>query len=172
MSINYRLCPSYQYENYNTFISAMEDVATAIDWIKANKELYRIDPDHITVGGHSAGAVLSLALGYDEYYVYQDLMAIISLSGTANSLDVTSDSPPCILIHGTKDQTIIYSESEIIANVLEENEIYYKLYSIEADHILDLYIDEVEDVITKHLYYILTGDKIDIPIRKTTLSEE
>jgi acetyl esterase len=52
-SINYRLAPAHPYP------AAVEDVETAIRWVKAHAAEYRIDPDRIAISGESAGAHLA-----------------------------------------------------------------------------------------------------------------
>ena len=51
-SINYRLSPEFRYP------AAVEDVETAIRWLKAHAAEYRIDPRRIALSGESAGGHL------------------------------------------------------------------------------------------------------------------
>lgn len=51
-SINYRLAPKYPYP------ACIEDVETAIRWVKANAQKYNIDPARIAISGESAGGHL------------------------------------------------------------------------------------------------------------------
>ncbi len=51
-SINYRLTPDFRYP------AAVEDVETAIRWLKAHAAEYRIDPRRIALSGESAGGHL------------------------------------------------------------------------------------------------------------------
>lgn len=51
-SINYRLTPEFRYP------AAVEDVETAIRWLKAHAAEYRIDPRRIALSGESAGGHL------------------------------------------------------------------------------------------------------------------
>jgi acetyl esterase len=51
-SIDYRLAPSVH------FPEAMEDVNTAIRWVKANAAAYHVDPSKIALIGESAGGLL------------------------------------------------------------------------------------------------------------------
>ncbi len=46
------------------FYRAMQDGKAAVRYFRANASLYRIDPDNIFVGGHSAGAFTALGVGY------------------------------------------------------------------------------------------------------------
>jgi acetyl esterase/lipase len=51
-SINYRLAPKHQYP------ANIEDVETAIRWVKANAAKYHVDPQRIVLSGESAGGHL------------------------------------------------------------------------------------------------------------------
>ncbi len=52
LSINYRLAPKHRYP------ACVEDVETAIRWVKANAAKYRLDPRRIALSGESAGGHL------------------------------------------------------------------------------------------------------------------
>jgi alpha-L-fucosidase 2 len=51
-SINYRLAPKHKYP------ACIEDVETAIRWVKAHAKEYRLDPKRIALSGESAGGHL------------------------------------------------------------------------------------------------------------------
>jgi acetyl esterase len=51
-SINYRLAPKYRYP------ADVEDVETAIRWVKTHAAEYRVDPQRLALSGESAGAHL------------------------------------------------------------------------------------------------------------------
>jgi acetyl esterase/lipase len=51
-SINYRLAPKHQYP------ANIEDVETAIRWVKANAAKYHLDPQRLALSGESAGGHL------------------------------------------------------------------------------------------------------------------
>lgn len=46
--------------------AAQRDAKAALRWLVANSDTYRIDTDHITVGGASAGAITTIAVGISE----------------------------------------------------------------------------------------------------------
>lgn len=50
VTMNYRLLPDFRWP------SGAEDVAAAVQWVKANAGRYQADPSRIVVFGHSAGA--------------------------------------------------------------------------------------------------------------------
>jgi alpha-L-fucosidase 2 len=51
-SINYRLAPQYPYP------ACLDDVETAIRWVKAHAAQYHLDPERIAIAGESAGGHL------------------------------------------------------------------------------------------------------------------
>jgi len=57
ISPQYRFCPQ------ETFPAQVHDVKAAVRWLRAHKDEYKLDPDHIGSTGFSAGGHLSLMLG-------------------------------------------------------------------------------------------------------------
>jgi alpha-L-fucosidase 2 len=53
-SINYRLAPKHRWP------ACLEDVKTAIRWVKAHAANYKGDPNKVAIFGHSAGGHLAL----------------------------------------------------------------------------------------------------------------
>lgn len=56
-TINYRLAPQHRYP------ACVEDVETAIRWVKAHAKQYKVDPDRIALIGESAGGHLVSLVG-------------------------------------------------------------------------------------------------------------
>ena len=54
---------SEQRNQIKAMYPATRDAKAAIRWLRANAEIYGIDPDHIAVAGGSAGSFISVALG-------------------------------------------------------------------------------------------------------------
>src|SRR5258706_4940994 len=57
VTVTYRLAPKFQ------FPAAVQDVKTAVRWLRANAAKYHVDPDHIAALGGSAGGHLAQFLG-------------------------------------------------------------------------------------------------------------
>jgi acetyl esterase/lipase len=74
-SINYRL------SGEAPFPAQIDDVRTAIQWLRANASTYGFDPQRIGVIGHSAGGHLSALFGVTAYGE-NAVQAVCSLSGT------------------------------------------------------------------------------------------
>ena len=87
-------------------IAAAEDVKKAVDFVTKNAAKYNVDPDRIAMGGHSAGAgiTLNVALAMDHR-----VAAIFPLSGPDIAFDhsfvaTRPDLPPALLIYSQYDE--------------------------------------------------------------------
>ncbi|MEM9418805.1 MAG: alpha/beta hydrolase [Planctomycetota bacterium] len=95
VSMGYRLVPDVQWpEN-------IRDVAAGVDWVMRHAESLDIDPQRITLMGHSAGAHLVALLGADARWLGEhdrnpaDLHAVVLLDGAGYDIPlVVSDNTP------------------------------------------------------------------------------
>lgn len=103
VTATYRLTPQYP------FPAAVEDVKTAVRWLRANAEKYHIDPDRIASLGDSAGGHLAQFLG---------------VTGEVQRFDGTeypkfSSRVQCVInYYGPEDFTKSYGKSVDAAEVL------------------------------------------------------
>jgi len=79
VSINYRLAPAHKYP------ASVEDLETAIRWVKAHAAEYRFDPSRIVLIGESAGAYLVNIVGAKNKKDTR-VAAVVSLYGAADLL--------------------------------------------------------------------------------------
>ncbi len=129
ISVNYRLNPTLPegvdyvpagdinaaLAGFKAIHDAQHDVQAAVRWVRANAETYRLDPDHIALGGHSAGATTSMAVAYNSEDPgssgnpgYSSRVTAAIGTGTANApfFDVHPDpgvEPPTSMYHGAQD---------------------------------------------------------------------
>ncbi len=81
VTANYRLSPKVKYPAY------IEDAAAAVGWAHAHIAEHGGDAKKLFVGGHSAGAYLTLMLGMDAHYLgdagvkLQDIAGFVPVSG-------------------------------------------------------------------------------------------
>ena len=89
----------------------IQDVKATIRWMRANAVSYGIDPDRIAIGGHSAGAIVSLGVAYAEHGATAEVQAVMSLSGAMYGQESLIDAgeAPLIMIHGTDDLIVPYA---------------------------------------------------------------
>ncbi|HRS72772.1 MAG TPA: pectinesterase family protein, partial [Anaerohalosphaeraceae bacterium] len=141
-SINYRLAPDYRWP------ACLEDVKTAIRWVKSHAKEYKADASRIGLIGYSAGGHLACmaAVTADEQTRVQAVVGIApptdheadsrrrgGLSPSLQKLldrqqEITDETrlllqrispvqyvnaglPPFLLIHGTEDTSVPYSQS-------------------------------------------------------------
>ncbi len=83
-SINYRLAPQHRYP------ACIEDVETAIRWVKAHAADYKIDPKRIAISGESAGGHL-VALAAVRADASTRLAAVVPFYGV---FDLTAMATP------------------------------------------------------------------------------
>lgn len=64
VTVSYRLCRTGEdTPSVDGFPAPLHDVKSAIRFLRANAERYRIDPDRIGIGGESAGGHIALLVG-------------------------------------------------------------------------------------------------------------
>lgn len=141
VSVNYRLSPIVTAPSY------IEDAAAAYAWVENHISEFGGDPSKVFIGGHSAGAYLSLMVGLDSIWLQKynlnshNIPGILSLSGQvvthftirkerhlpenriivdefAPLYYVEPNTPPLYLFVGDRDKELM--------NRYEENLYFYK----------------------------------------------
>jgi len=79
VSINYRLAPKHKYP------SSIEDVKTAVRWVKEHASEYRFDPERIVLIGESAGGYLVNMVGAKNGEDTR-VAAVVSFYGSADQV--------------------------------------------------------------------------------------
>ena len=118
-SIDYRLNPEWEATGAfaPTIRNAAIDVASAVDWVKANAVTYGADPERIILMGHSAGAEIisnyyySNALTPDSLFDKNGIVALIPISGDSCS---GKGQAKCLIIHGDLDDMNPLSDAETL----------------------------------------------------------
>lgn len=138
---DYRLFPNIVFPTF------VEDGAAAVAWSLQHAGDYGADSDTVFIMGHSAGAHIAGMLVTDQRYLRTygvnpaDLNGFIGLSGPYDFLPIKSgylldvfpitnrdasqpinfasaDTPPSLLIHGTKDDIVYPANSENLSKRL------------------------------------------------------
>jgi alpha-L-fucosidase 2 len=141
-TIDYRLAPRHPYP------APVQDVESAIQWVKANAKKYKVDKKRIALMGESAGAHLaslaatrstpatSVAAVVSFYGPYDMVMlgmekkdsiskllsqvfqvpdlnpeALAVLREASPIMYARKNTPPFLLVHGTKDEAVPYEQS-------------------------------------------------------------
>lgn len=170
LNINYRLAQNTV--DYNVVQRAVDDAAAALKWLIENSDQYGVDKNRIAIGGMSAGGGTAINLCYSDLTAYgidkKSILAAIDLAGgSLYSGSVNKGDPPCIMIHGTRDNKVPFTTSENLSNALTKKKIYNVLYPLEgSDHDIRPYYDTITNEITKFLYKVLTGKEVNQPINE------
>jgi acetyl esterase/lipase len=121
-SINYRLgplavsAPLDQYEQAQ-IDRARNDLQAAVRWFKANATVLGIDPDRISLGGYSAGAIMSAGatarwndpVNGSNPEFSSAVCGAMSIAGTLNPAYVDPGDAGVIFHHGTLDDTVPFA---------------------------------------------------------------
>lgn len=116
-------------EYSDTIAAAVEDQATAVNWLVANAATYNINPDWIAAGGFSAGALSSLLLGASAIDgVSADVGAVFSMAGGMFGYEtfIDSNNPGVFILHGTRDTTVPFSEVPFLQSALSTAGVPYE----------------------------------------------
>jgi acetyl esterase/lipase len=107
---------------WKTILSAAEDLSKAVEFVQRSAEDYRIDPDKIAVGGHSAGAATTInaAIGLNA-----PVAAIFPLSPPVSAIDVsktvTSNSVvPTMIVVSQNDEPAVMEKVPVITKAMRE----------------------------------------------------
>jgi acetyl esterase/lipase len=138
-SINYRLWPGCTDGCTQEVDMAVEDVVTALDWIRAHSVYYGIDATKVLIAGDSAGGGLAVNTSYRSTNV-NSFLGCISLWGgmppygtdvhPVNTCPITSQTPPTCMIHGTADTIAPYAVSLMLSSNLTAAAIYNELHPL------------------------------------------
>lgn len=134
VSIEYRLLGA----NVTGIQAAEADARAAVRWLRKNAATYRIDEARIAIGGSSAGAITSLFVAYDELEgdsgnpgLSSDVSAVVDLWGALYDETVMeAGEAPVIIIHGTADTTVPYSETTELVARAEAVGVTYELHPL------------------------------------------
>lgn len=118
-----------------TIASSVEDAGNAVEWVQENSEELCVDPDTFALWGSSAGAYISLLLGYalDDAGLTPIGQSVVIDHWGAQPVPgamQTGDSPLFIL-HGDQDQTVDYAEALSLQADADLNQIPYSFYTVE-----------------------------------------
>lgn len=140
-SINYRLWPNSGEDFPLELEMAVEDVMTAVDWIREHQDLYGADASKVLIAGDSAGGGLAVNASYRTNNA-ASFLGCISLWGglppyngtvhAVNTCPINDQTPPTCLIHGTADPGVPYAISENLSSNLTAASIYNELHALEG----------------------------------------
>lgn len=161
--INYRLAddnppaPSYWSTGQvpRAAHASFVDAKAAVRFVRANSDIYGIDPEKIVVWGESAGAIAAIAVAVTDPGKYESdgdgfpiprvnhpsvsptVQACIELWGGTLGvllLDFDVNDPPMMIVHGEDDDEpfVSFRQAELIHGALEALKIPHEFYPIEG----------------------------------------
>lgn len=105
---------------WNATFAAVEDMESALNFVRENSLRFNVDPNRIALGGFSAGAITAINLAYGRQ---ADVRAVVALSGTSWGYDLNKtlaeDAPPLLLFAGQWDLPGIRQGSAGIASLFK-----------------------------------------------------
>jgi acetyl esterase/lipase len=177
------ITPSHpEYPRFRTAHAAAMDTRIAVRWLRENAQAYGIDPDRVAGIGSSAGAFCALVAGIiDEpafdferlnpgdpilYPAQSPITAItVDLWGTlAGFLDfvVDADDSPTMIVHGTNDTVVPYSEAVALANRATTVGLDHELWPLPGvGHGAPLSIDVAGEPLSERILDFL-GTRLDL----------
>ena len=168
LAIDYRLRENPKDDPKGTISDAVEDAIKALNWLRKNRKSLRADVSKIIIGGGSAGGMLSCNLCFNDRPNDKSdkngIIGFVNLWGTPDliwgELDIDKNDPPTIIVHGTDDKLVSYSNSVALAEKLKANNVKHELVTIEgAGHTPVKQMDDFERKIAGFLYEIYSGKK-------------
>ena len=141
---------------------AIRDAKAALRWVAANAGYFKINPDYISVGGGSAGATSAIGVAITAAEDYRDeidlendstlattnleqafaiqsvldfwggLAALNLIEGMYGHQRFDSNAPPILIVHGTEDPTVPFSEAEELKANYDELSIPYAYHPLEG----------------------------------------
>lgn len=136
-SVQYRLRPNPDADFNGAMRDAMEDVRSALLWLRERAKEVRVDPTRIALGGYSAGGEIVTNLVYTDFVKEMDrrqVAAVLDLAGnTLFYSEPFEGSPPCLIVHGEADDINPISASRNLKERLEKTGIACELLAMEGE---------------------------------------
>lgn len=171
-SINYRLWPGCSDGCTGEIDMAVEDVMTALSWIRAHGACYGINTTKVLIGGDSAGGGLAVNASYQGTNV-NSFLGCISLWGgvppygtdvhPVNLYPITSQTPPTCIIHGTADTVVPYADSVDLSSNLTAAAVYNELHPLEGYNHYPVMVNGVYDtnLVNTIINYMMAFAKLE-----------
>jgi len=165
---DYRVRQDPKADAVGTLRDAVADCRAALAWLRANREVYRVDPGRIVVAGGSAGGKTAVSLVIVENAEAgagqaRPIVALVDLWGSPEASlmlgEIDSRFPPTVIVHGTKDDSVPFALSEALAGKLKANGIDHVLMPIpDAPHTPIDHMAEILETTARFLVRVLNRE--------------
>ena len=111
VSTNYRLSPEVRYPTHN------DDVAAAVGWVLDHSGELGLDPQRLTVMGHSAGAGIVAAVATDPRHLAlvdrapRDLACAVMLDNEAYDVEAAASEGRAVYLEAFGDDPAVWAEA-------------------------------------------------------------
>jgi acetyl esterase/lipase len=171
ISADYRVReqPGQGAERMATLRDAVDDGRAALAWVRAHAAELGIDAQRIAIGGGSAGGWVATSLAALENNdavknKTAKLFAYVDLWGSPNDGflygNIDQDYPPTVIVHGTADQSVPFSNSEKLVATLNSKGVKHQLIPIpDAPHTPTTHLPEFVKTVSAFVAKALPAGK-------------
>ncbi|MGN0621316.1 MAG: glycoside hydrolase family 9 protein [Porcipelethomonas sp.] len=169
ISIDYCLNPEWESTGaFNeTMKNAAEDVASAVDWVRENADVYGMNPNYIALAGYSSGAEIVDNMYYSNYLVNEKdfdkggIKAVVSISGNRLFYDTSACSGDlhtnCLILHGDADDINPVSDAQTFLTQLGDRGVMETLsgnshYWVETDEQQNFLENNISEFLIKNMF--------------------
>ncbi|MDO6438658.1 alpha/beta hydrolase [Cyclobacterium sp. 1_MG-2023] len=163
ISIDYRVRDQPIEDIGGTLSDAVEDATKALKWVRKHRKDLNIDKSKIIVGGGSAGGILGSNFFFSNKTKKKDkagIIGFVNLWGSTGEkwgmLNRYKKAPPTIIVHGTADKSVPYSNSVELVKKLTAHKVKNELITYTAaGHTPVVHMDDFEIKIATFLYGLI-----------------
>ncbi len=111
-----------------TIAAAVEDAASAVAWMRGRSDELGVDPDRISIGGSSAGAITALLTAFTVEGI--GIHRVVDLWGAmyGEVEAVSPDGPPVLIVHGALDRTVAFPLAVDLMDKLSREGVPFEAY--------------------------------------------
>lgn len=135
--IDYRLQGDVGGKRQDAMTAAIDDTIAAYNWVVKNAKTYGGDPNKISIGGSSAGAITALYVAYSRRVAVR---SVVDLWGGmyGKESDIRKGDAPLLIVHGKRDNVVPYHLALDLANRAKIAGLRYRFLSADGGHGLNL----------------------------------
>ena len=119
-----------------TIASSVGDARSAVEWVQENADELCVDPDRFALWGRSAGAYISLLLGYaldDAGLAPVGQSVVIDYWGAQIVPEaMRAGDAPLFILHGDEDPTVDYDSALALQADADLNQVPYAFYTVDG----------------------------------------
>lgn len=176
ISIDYRLNPEWESTGaFNeTMKNAAEDVASAVEWVRENADVYGLNPNYIALAGYSSGAEIVDNMYYSNSLVNETefdksgIKAVVSISGNRLFFDTSACSgnshTNCLILHGDADDINPVSDAQTFLTQLGDRGVMETLsgnshYWVETDEQKSFLESNISEFLIKNMFTLYSDSE-------------